>query len=331
MSTIRDVAKLANVAVGTVSRYMNGAQIKVENKVKIDVAIKALDFKPNLIARTLKTNKTHNIGVIIPGLSDIYSTTIVKSIEEELYHKGYNIFVCDSRGNPDLEMEKVGILLDKMVDGLIIHPSREDISYLQEFKKQVPIVTLDILGKGFECDQVLTDNVNATYVVTEWLINNNHKKIAIITGGSKTFTAAERLKGYERALEDYGFTLEDQYVKAQDFSEKSGFEGLTQFMKLTEPPTAIIACNYYTTLGAVKATYALGLNVPEELSLIGFDNLGVSEIARPSLSIVVQPMDEIGKTAAQLLLKRIKGDYTDFPIVRRLKTSFILNGSTRKL
>ena len=332
MATIKDVAKLANVAVGTVSRYLNGAEIKEINKIRIDEAIKVLDFKPNQIARTLKTNKTQTIGVVIPGLSDIYSTTIVKSIEEELYNKGYNIFVCDSMGNVDLEKEKVSILLDKMVDGLIIYPCKEDISYLNEYKeKKVPIITLDIKVKGFQCDQVLTDNINATYTVTEWLINNNHKKIGIITGSNKSFTAVERLKGYERALEDYGIKFQDKFVRAQDFSERSGFEGLSQLINLEETPTAVIACNYYTTIGAVKATYELGISVPEQLSLVGFDNIGISEIVRPALSIIVQPMNEIGMTAAKLMLKRIKGDYGDFPTTSRLKTDFILKESTRKL
>lgn len=332
MATIKDVARLAGVAVGTVSRYMNGAEIKEANKVKIDDAIKVLDFKPNQIARTLKTNKTQTIGVIIPGLSDIYSTTIVHSIEEELYEKGYNIFVCDSMGNPDLEMEKVSILLDKMVDGLILYPCREDISYFHSInEKQVPVVTLDVKARGFDCDQVLTDNINATYNVTEWLINNNHKKIGIITGGCKSFTANERLTGYERALEDYGIEIEDKFIRAQDFSQRSGFEGLKHFMNLEEMPTAVIACNYYTTIGAVKAVYELGVKVPEQLSLVGFDNIGISEIARPALSIVVQPMEDIGKTAAQFLLRRIKGDYNDFPAVTRLKTSFVLKESTRRL
>lgn len=332
MATIKDVAKLAGVAVGTVSRYMNGAEIKENNRIRIVEAIKTLDFKPNQIARTLKTNKTHTIGVIIPGLSDIYSTTIVKSIEEELYNKGYNIFVCDSMGKAELEIEKVNILLDKMIDGLIIYPCNEDISYFKNLReKQVPIVTLDTKVKGYECDQVLTDNINATYAVTEWLINNNHKRIAIITGGSRSFTAMERLKGYERAFEDYGFKLENKYIKANDFSEDTGFGAIMEFMSLNEPPTAVIACNYYTTIGAVKAIYELNIKVPEQLSLVGFDNIGISEIARPALSIVVQPMDDIGKTAALLLLKRIQGDYTDFPTVNRLKTNFILKDSTKKL
>jgi LacI family transcriptional regulator len=332
LATIKDVSKMAGVAVGTVSRYLNGAEVKEVNKIKIDEAIKVLDFKPNQIARTLKTNKTKTIGVIIPGLSDIYSTTIVQSIEEELYSKGYNLFLCDSMGNLNLEVEKVNILVDKMVDGLIIYPCTDDISYLNAFKeKQVPIVTLDIKARGFECDQVITDNVNATYTVTEWLLSNKHKRIGIITGGPKSFTAKERLKGYERALEDYGIDIEDKFIKAQDFSEKSGFEGICQFMQLEDLPTAVIACNYYTTIGAVKATYELGIKVPEQLSLVGFDNIGISEIARPALSIIVQPVEDIGKTAAQLLIRRIQGDYSNFPTVSRLKTSFVIKESTRKL
>ena len=332
MANIKDVAKRAGVAVGTVSRYLNGADIKEVNKVKIDEAIESLDFKLNQIARTLKTNKTFTIGVIIPGLTDIYSTTIVSSIERELYKHGYNIFVCDSWGSAETELKKINILLDKQIDGLIIYPVAEDISYLKTLKnKKVPLVTIDSMVKGFECDQILTDNINATYSATEWLINNNHKKIGIISGNRQHFTAGERLKGYERALEAYAINIDQSFIKAKDFSEESGYEGLQELMNLKEPPTAVMACNYYTTIGAIKAIYDLGLKIPEQLSLIGFDNLGISELVRPALSIIVQPMEEVGIAAAQLLIKRIKGDYEDFPRVSRLKTSFVLKESTRKL
>lgn len=332
LSTIRDVAKLAGVSVGTVSRFLNGAELKEANRLNIEEAIKVLEFKPNAVARTLKTNKTYTIGVVIPYLSDIYSTTIVRNIEEELYENGYNIFVCDSSGDSKLEKQKVNILLDRMIDGLIVYPCSEDISYLNNVKeKHIPVITVDIMGKGFECDQVLTDNINATYTIAEWLINNNHKKIGIITGNMDLFTANERLKGYVRALEDYGIDIEDYFIKAKGFDEKSGYESFTELMKLPMPPTAIIACNYYNTLGAVKAMYDMNIKVPEQVSLVGFDNIGLSEIVKPALSIVVQPMEEVGKTAAQLMLRRIKGDYEDFPVITRLKTNFVIRQSTRKL
>lgn len=332
MSTIKDVAREAGVAVGTVSRYLNGADIKETNRKKIEEAIKKLDFKLNPIARCLKTNKTNTIGVIIPSLTDIYGTTIVRSIEQKLYEFGYNIFVCDSWGDKQLENEKVDLLAHKMVDGLIIYPCSEDLSYLEKLQMNgIPVVTIDLAAKNLNCDQVLTDNINATYSAVEWLINNRHRRIGIINGNEQYFTASERLKGYIRALEDYSIDIDRELITTLGYCERSGYEAMAQLMKLKNPPTAVLACNYYTTIGAIKAIYDMNIKLPDQLSFIGFDNLGLSEVIRPSLSIIVQPMDDIGTRAAELLLSRINGDMDGFPAVCRLKTELILRESSREL
>jgi LacI family transcriptional regulator len=245
MATIKDVAREAGVAVGTVSRYLNGAEIKEANRKKIDDAVHRLHFRLNPIARGLKTSRTNTIGVIIPDLSDPYSTTIVRSIEQKLYECGYNMFTCDSWGNPELERQKVELLMQQRVDGLILYPCAEDISYMEQYNdRDIPVVTVDIRVKGFACDQVVTDNINATYQAVEWLIANNHKRIAIICGKDDYFTSAERLKGYTRVLEDYSIPVESDLVKDLGYDEPSGHEAMVQLMKLANPPTAVIACNY---------------------------------------------------------------------------------------
>lgn len=331
MPTIKDVAKEAGVAVGTVSRYLNGVELKEGNRIKVEGAIKKLNFKINTIARCLKTNRTNTIGIVIPDFTDIYATTIVRNVEQKLYEYGYNIFVCDSWGSLDLERNKVDILVQKLVDGLIIYPCSDDVSHLSRAKDTgVPIVTIDMAVKDFECDQVLSDNVNATYKAVEWLIGNNHKRIGLINGHVHRFTSGERFKGYERAHADYSLEIDRQLVKNSGYDEKSGYESLVQLMKLTNPPTAVVACNYYTTIGIVKAINDMGIKVPDELSLIGFDDLGLSEVVKPALSVITQPMEEIGRKAAELILSRINGDYHDFPSVVRLKTGFVLRDSTKR-
>jgi LacI family transcriptional regulator len=332
MSTIKDVARLAGVAVGTVSRYLNGAEVKQVNKIKIEESIQVLNFRINPIARTLKTNRTNTIGIVIQDLSDLYSTTIIKSVEKELYKQGYNIFVCDAWGDKELEIEKISLLLEKMVDGLIVYPCSSNLEYLNNLiNRECPVVTIDLKAEGYECDQVFSDNTSSTYNAVQWLINNNHKRIGLISGNPGYFTGGERLKGYKRALEDYSIPEESEFIKITNFTEEQGYSALKDLMELEEKPTAIIASNYYTTIGAVKAVYDLGIKIPEELSLIGFDNLGLTELVRPSLSIIVQPMEEVGRSAAQLLLRRIKGDYEGYPHTSRLKTDLVLRDSTRRL
>jgi LacI family transcriptional regulator len=332
MSTIKDVAREACVSVGTVSHYLNGMEVKESNKIKIEQAISKLDFKVNPIAKGLRTRKTNTIGVIIPSLTDIYSTMIVGSIEQALFEFGYNIFTCDSRGSIELERQKAKLLADKKVDGLIIYPCSEDMVYITELQvRNIPVVVVDTAIRGANCDQILTDNIYATYSATEWLISKNHKRIGIINGKEKTFTARERLKGYRRALEDYSIEFNENLIKARGFDEKSGYESLIELMTMDQPPSAVIACNYYTSIGMSKAIYDLRIKVPDQLSVIGFDNIGLSELIRPPLSIIVQPMEELGKCAAETLLRRISGDNEGFPSVRRLKTDFIVRESTKQI
>lgn len=332
VATVKDVAKKAGVSVGTVSRYLNGAEIKEQNRIKIEEAISKLDFKLNPIARYLKTNRTHTIGVIIPTLSDIYATTIVRNLEKTLYDYGYNIIACDSWGSRELEMEKVQLLADRMVDGLILYPCNEDISYLKAINsRNIPVVIVDSAVNNYRCDQVLTDNSNAIYEAVRWLVNNNHKRIGIISASEELFTSRERVKGYYRALEDYRIEVDQELVKTLGYNVESGYQSMIQFLQMENPPTAVIASNYYTTIGTMKAIYDLNIAVPEQISIIGFDNLGLTGIIRPALTIIVQPMEEIGKEAAELLVRRIRGDYEGFPAVLRLKTELILRNSTAQI
>ena len=332
MATIKDVAQLAGVSPGTISRYINGFHVKDKNREQIEYAINKLNFKPNMNARTLRTNRTRTIGVIIPGYSDIYSMTIVKNIEQKLYESGYYIFLCDSWGNAELERDKVRLLLDKMVDGLIIYPCSGDISYFNQLNiHNIPVVTLDLSVKNFLCDQILTDNINATYNAVEWLVKNNHRRIGIISSTPDNFTSSERLKGYERVHEDYGLVIDSRLVKTLGYDINSGYQSLVELMQSDASPTAVITCNYHTTLGAFKAIRDFKIQIPEKLSIIGFDNIGLSDVLSPPVSIISQPMNTIGINAAELILKRINGDYSDFPSIMRLKTDLILQESTRRL
>lgn len=332
MSTIKDVAREAGVSIGTVSNYINGIEVKERNKTRICEAITKLNFTINPIAKGLRTSKTNTIGVIIPGLTDIYSTLIVNSIEHKLYASGYHIFTCDSMGDVGLEERKANLLVDKMVDGLIIYPCTEETEYIKKLQKRgIPIVTLNTALIGVQCDQIITNNIQATYDAVEWLIRNHHSRIGIITGREKTFTARERLKGYKRVFEDYSMETDEGLIKVKGFDEKSGYDSLIELMGLDNPPTAVIACNYYTTIGMTKAIYDLNIKVPEQLSVIGFDNMGLSELIRPPMSIIAQPVKELGECAAEIMLKRLQGNMEDFPSIHRLNTEFILRQSTKAL
>lgn len=328
-ATIKDVAKHAGLSIATISKYINGGNVLDGNKVLIESAIKELDFKVNEIARGLKTNKTMTIGVLIPDLKNIFFTTIVSKIEDILQQSGYSTIICDYKQNVDLEKERLDFLINKMVDGIITVPygnSPEDIDDIVT-RINIPVVIVDRAIKEVSCDTILVDNLNASYNAVEQLIIKGHKRIGIICGPDDISTAVERLKGYVRVFEDYSMEMDDSLIKKGDYELESGYCLLNELLDSENPPTAVFVTNYDMTLGAIIAINERNIKMPEELSFIGFDNLQMARIVKPTLSIVVQPMEQIGEAAATILLKRLKGDMCNFPSMVRLKTELILKDS----
>jgi LacI family transcriptional regulator len=178
---------------------------------------------------------------------------------------------------------------------------------------------------GINCDMVLVDNLNASYSATEHLITRGHRNIGIICGQGEIYTAQERLKGYKRVYEDYGMTVNEEYIKYGNYQLESGYRLMKEFlhMKKEKRPSAVFITNYEMTLGAFIAINENNIKVPEEMSIIGFDNLTMSRIIKPALSVVIQPMQQIGETVANLMLKRLKGDMSNFPSMFRLKTELL--------
>ncbi len=331
-ATIKDVAKLTGLSIATISKYLNGGNVLEKNRILIENAIKELDFKVNEIARGLKTNKTMTIGVLIPNLENIFCTSIISNVEDVLLKNGYSTIICDYKEDEKLEREKLNFLVNKMVDGIIIMPLYSKAEELNKIvDKNIPIVLLDRSIKEVNCDAVLVDNLNASYNAVEQLIIRGHKRIGIICGPENIFTAQERLKGYIRVHEDYNIELDYNLVKYGDYKVESGYNLLIELVNMENRPTAVFVTNYEMTLGAIMAINELNIKIPDELSLIGFDNLHVAKIVKPSLSIVVQPMQQIGETVANVLLKRLSGDKSNFPTMYRLKTSLMIQESIREL
>lgn len=327
-ATIKDVAKYAGVSISTVSKYINGGRVREKNRQRIEEAIKALDFKVNELARGLKTNRTMTVGVLIPSLENIFFTSIISYMENILLKNRYSTIVCDYRNDVKLEKIKFEFLMDKMVDGIIMVPHEEDIQYINKaFEKNIPVVLIDRMIKGIECDVVLTDNLNASYNAVEQLIMRGHRRIGIICGPKDVYTTQERLKGYIRVHEDYSLQIDDRLIKFGNYDVESGYNLLLRLLEEVPPPSAVFVTNYEMTLGAVMAVNEKNICIPKDLSLIGFDNIQLAKVVKPSLSIVTQPIQQIGETAATILLKRMKGNYDKFPSVYRLKTQLLLGES----
>lgn len=331
-ATIKDVAKYTGLSIATISKYINGGNVLEENRKIIDEAIKALDFKVNEIARGLKTNKTMTIGVLIPDFKNIFFTTIVSNIENVLIQNGYSTIICDYKNDTGLEKEKFSFLVNKQVDGIIIIPQSDEVGHLREqLRKNMPLVLVDRALEDVECDTVLVDNMNASYNAVEHLITRGHKSIGIISGPENIFTSTERLKGYIRVHEDYSMKIDESLVKTGNNDIESGYACLNELLDLEVPPTAVYVTNYEMTLGAIMALNERNVKIPDELSVVGFDNLHLARIVKPSLTIVVQPMEQIGEVAANTILRRLRGDMSNYPSMVRLKTELMINQSVKDL
>lgn len=326
------MARLSGLSTATISKYINGVTVKQENRERIENAIETLDFRVNEIARGLKTNKTMTVGVLIPSLENIFATSIVSRIESILLQNGYSTIICDYQQDKELENRKFDFLMNKSVDGMIFMPSGiENSKIASAIESDTPVVLIDRSIKGLECDVVLVDNLNASYDAVELLIAGGHKRIGVICGPQEIFTAQERLKGYIRIHEDYELDVDSSLIKFGDYELQSGFMYMNELLDQLNPPTAVFVTNYEMTLGAVMALNKRNIAIPGELSFIGFDNIQLTNVIKPTLTIVMQPIQQIGDTAANLILKRMRGDKSGFPAMFRMKTEILKGESTAKL
>lgn len=315
-ATIRDVAKNAGVSLGTVSKYINGGNVKEINKKKISMAIKELKYKPNSIAKGLRNSKTYTIVVLVSTLKAVFLADIINSIEEYLSPHGYSIIVCDCGDDEEVELQKAKLFVSRMVDGFVLLPSSgtgKSIDYIKEHN--VPLVVIDRIIEGHEIDAVVIDNEMAGYLPTKHLLDIGHTKIGLICGYENHFTSKGRIKGYLRAHKEAGIPVDERLIINGFYTLKGGNEAFRQLWKLDEHPTSVIASNYDMTLGLIIATNNLNLKIATDLSVIGFDVLALAELTTPALSLVGQPLHAIGTSVGKLLFKRLQGDYEGFPEV----------------
>lgn len=310
MATIKDVAEAAQVSIGTVSKYINGIHIREKNRASIERAIEALGYRINPTAQALKTNRTRSVAIMLPSITSAYSPRIISQIEATLSEFGYTVMIMDTHGDHELEGRKIEMMLDRRVDGFVVFPIDQDgRNYRRILDSGVPMCLVDTRMSDLPCVQVLSENAGATRAATEMLLDEGHTHIGIITGNAENATAMERLQGYREALLQRGLDVQKSLIElTADFSEKSGYQSAMRLMRGKDRPTAILACNYYTTLGATCALMDLGLEFGREIRMVGFDYERLPRIARRPMGIIAQAIQQIGEAAAQSLLKQMNGE-----------------------
>ncbi|MDR2939862.1 MAG: LacI family transcriptional regulator [Clostridiales bacterium] len=309
MSTVRDIRNLTGLSLATISKYLNGGNVLPENREAIDKAVKELNYEVNEIARILKTKKTKIIGVLIHDLNNVFAGKIISTIQGLLRQQGYGVFICDCMGSNEIEKEEIIFLLSKQVDGIITFPTSEDPTYLEPAKRKgIPVVLIDRVFQNQEYNSVTIDNELGAKAAIQKLIEYGHKKIGIICGDDNFYTAKGRLKGYNNALAESGLDTVPGYVLRGKLTVAHGYESMCKIISMGNAPTAVFLSNYEITLGAIIAINELGVNIPKNISVIGFDNLILSNIVKPKLWMVSQPMEDIAIRAAKIMLNNLNSE-----------------------
>lgn len=324
-ATIKDIARETGLGLATISSYLNGGNVREKNRIKIEQAIEKLDFEVNEVARGLKTNRTKMIGVIIPELNNIFFAEIITEVEDILRGQGYAVMICDCRTDAKREEEAIEFLKHRRVDGMIVIPTGNSGAGLQDIMKSgKPVVVIDRRLRQLHCDTVLVDNKGAARDAVQRLLQAGHRKIGVIAGDQEVYTAEERFQGYLQALEEADIPMEDSLIVRGDYTIRGGSRGIKELAKRNPDMTAVFISNYEMTLGAMIELNELGIRIPEEMSVIGFDNIEFAKACIPKLSIVTQPTKELGRCAAELMLKRLgaEAEQKEYETVR-LSTSFV--------
>lgn len=320
MATIKDVAKLAGVAPSTISKYLNGGNVRPDNAEAIRSAIAELDYRVNLFARNLKTQRSRSIGILLPDMTAPFFGNVVSSLDKTLRDHGYHSLISCYSSDHGLERDNLQFLINNGVDGLIYCPENlsADEFYELTANSGIVIVQVDRLIQGVTSDAVLVDNADAVYQAITHLIDKGHRRIAIITGPKSVYSAKERLVGYLRALSDRGIIYDDRLVISDANSFATGYHGCISLAQMSDPPTAVFSTNYDITMGLVTAARERGLRIPEDLDIFGFDCVDVCSMMNPPLPVVYQPEQKIGQLAADYLIERLGGS-TAQPRITRLK------------
>jgi LacI family transcriptional regulator len=334
--TLNDIARKAGVSVSTVSRVLNRKSQKNRISPKtaklVMEAAKELNYRPHQLARGLRLKRTLTIGLVVPDISNPFFAHVTRMIQKNAYEYGYSMIVCNTDEDIDTEIEQIYLLRGKGVDGYIIMPvgvENDHIVELIDFDK--PLVLLDRCFNQLETNSVVVDNYNGSYNATKYLIEQGHKRIAIIQGLINTSTNSERVQGYKDALKEYGISVDKKLIVGNDFRKDNGYIETKLLLATPDPPTAIFTMSDLITLGALEAIKEGDFTIPDDISIISYDDIDFAPYFKSPLTAVRQPKESMGKVAVKLLIEDIKQKGRNAKQKIILKPELIIRDSVKNL
>ncbi|MCM3542568.1 LacI family DNA-binding transcriptional regulator [Priestia megaterium] len=335
MTTIKDIARVAGVSVTTVSRALNGySDVNEKTRQKIAAVARELDYSPNTLARGLVMQKSKTIGLLVSGISresvkDNFTFEVLCGVNERASTLGYDLILFNTNTMMQREKTYTQLCRERRVDGAIIQGIKKEDPYLKEVvESDIPCVLVDIPVHSNSVGYVTTDNALGAKKAVEHLASLGHKHIGMINGHEDAFVSQERLNGYREALKECGLSFRSEWVVSGNFEEKKAEKATRELINRHKEVTAIFCASDLMALGALKACKELGLHVPKEMSIVGYDNIVLASYSSPNLTTVGQAVYEIGYEAADLLIEMLEGKETNMK--RYLDTKLIIRESTAK-
>ncbi|TDO69926.1 LacI family transcriptional regulator [Halanaerobium saccharolyticum] len=311
--TIKTIAKELGVSYATVSRALNDhPDVNEETKKRVISKANEMGYQPNAIARGLVNNETKTIGLVIPDITNPFFPQVARGVEEAAVTADYNIFLCNTNWNPEREDHYVNALMQKQIDGLIMTPSSEDVNHLKNLlNSQLKTVFISSFIPLNDYTSIIVDNAKGTEKAMNYLIKKGHRNIAFIGAGEERYANQERLKGYKNSLKKHDIKIEDKYITnvKNSYDRKSGFDLMNQIINnfnKKQLPTAVICYNDLLALGVIQALRLKGFRIPEDMAVIGFDDISFSSLPEVQLTTIAQPKYEMGKIALETLIEKIK-------------------------
>jgi LacI family transcriptional regulator len=331
-ATIVEVADRAGVAIGTVSRYLNGQPVRTGNRDQIEGAIRELGYRRNAVAAAMKSDSTNMVGLLVPALSEFHAP-VLEHLSLLLRKQGRALLTYCHNDDTASVIDLLDLFDSHRIDCLIMDGRADAADRIRNFVRNgTPVIFYDNDAQGPNVDRVFVANRAASYRAVSHLLDIGHTRIAVLTGDTNNWTGRERYEGYRQAMLGRGLEIDPDYVLDMHWSEDEAFSGMLKLLSLHEPPTALFCCNYNMTVGAIRMIKEHGLKIPNDISLVSFDDVPMFRLHEAGITAVAQPVAKLADTIANLVALRLSDRGTNLnPHTMVLDCDIILRGSTRRL